>query len=190
MKTLILSLSIATATVSNLQAHCGTCSIDEGAESHHGDAHATCHEATLASYFAIQKALASDDLANAKTSASELAESVANSQCSIDGEDCCAEVEGAAESIAGASEIAVARKAFLGFSEAMIEMLDSHPSETTAYKMYCPMAFNNKGGAWLQDNAELRNPYFGSMMLTCGIQQASYGNDSSEKDGNNKQHGH
>ncbi len=182
MKAIILSLIVATATVSNLQAHCGTCGVEEGAGADHGDAHASCHEGTLASYFSIQKALANDDLATAKASAGELASAVAKSQCSIDGEDCCAEVAGAAESIAGASDISVARKAFLGFSNAMIAMIESHPGETTAYKMYCPMAFDNQGGAWLQDNDDLRNPYYGSMMLTCGTLQATYSKAAKKED--------
>ena len=34
--------------------------------------------------------------------------------------------------------------------------------------MHCPMAFNNTGGTWLQQDAELVNPYFGDAMLYCG----------------------
>lgn len=37
-----------------------------------------------------------------------------------------------------------------------------------AYRQYCPMAFNNKGAFWLSGQAEIRNPYFGDAMLTCG----------------------
>ena len=33
---------------------------------------------------------------------------------------------------------------------------------------HCPMAFDNKGADWLQDNTDLKNPYFGEAMLTCG----------------------
>jgi hypothetical protein len=36
------------------------------------------------------------------------------------------------------------------------------------YKEYCPMAFDNKGAAWLSESEEIRNPYFGSEMLECG----------------------
>ncbi len=36
------------------------------------------------------------------------------------------------------------------------------------YKHYCPMAFDGEGGYWLSDSKEIRNPYFGSKMLTCG----------------------
>ena len=36
------------------------------------------------------------------------------------------------------------------------------------YEMTCPMAFENKGAAWLQQDPELRNPYFGEAMYRCG----------------------
>jgi hypothetical protein len=39
----------------------------------------------------------------------------------------------------------------------------------TIYKQYCPMAFNGKGGYWLSDSKEVRNPYYGDKMLTCGV---------------------
>ncbi|QDT32233.1 efflux RND transporter periplasmic adaptor subunit [Thalassoglobus polymorphus] len=35
------------------------------------------------------------------------------------------------------------------------------------FLLHCPMAFNNKGAIWLQDNSQTRNPYFGSTMLQC-----------------------
>jgi Cu(I)/Ag(I) efflux system membrane fusion protein len=36
------------------------------------------------------------------------------------------------------------------------------------YEAYCPMARDGEGASWLQREAELRNPYFGAMMLRCG----------------------
>ena len=41
-------------------------------------------------------------------------------------------------------------------------------SNTTAYSQFCPMAFDNKGAYWFSDSKEIRNPYFGDMMLECG----------------------
>ncbi len=38
----------------------------------------------------------------------------------------------------------------------------------TAYYQFCPMAFNGKGAFWLSSTEEIRNPYFGDRMLTCG----------------------
>ncbi|WP_378178777.1 efflux RND transporter periplasmic adaptor subunit [Aquimarina sp. SS2-1] len=36
------------------------------------------------------------------------------------------------------------------------------------YIQKCPMAANNKGAIWLSKEEEIRNPYFGDQMLTCG----------------------
>lgn len=43
-----------------------------------------------------------------------------------------------------------------------------HRAQTPVVEMFCPMALNNKGAMWLQDNEELKNPYFGASMLRCG----------------------
>jgi len=37
-----------------------------------------------------------------------------------------------------------------------------------AYYQYCPMANGSKGAHWLSDSKEIRNPYLGDKMLTCG----------------------
>jgi Cu(I)/Ag(I) efflux system membrane fusion protein len=39
---------------------------------------------------------------------------------------------------------------------------------TSIYILKCPMAFDNAGANWLQDNKDVSNPYFGEMMLKCG----------------------
>jgi len=32
----------------------------------------------------------------------------------------------------------------------------------------CPMANNNQGAFWISNQKEIRNPYYGDAMLTCG----------------------
>ncbi|MCP4553513.1 MAG: efflux RND transporter periplasmic adaptor subunit, partial [Bacteroidetes bacterium] len=41
-------------------------------------------------------------------------------------------------------------------------------NKNTLYRQFCPMTFDNKGAYWLSDVEEIRNPYFGDMMLKCG----------------------
>ncbi|THU30411.1 DUF3347 domain-containing protein [Niastella caeni] len=36
------------------------------------------------------------------------------------------------------------------------------------YWQHCPMAFDNKGAYWMSYEREIKNPYFGNEMLTCG----------------------
>jgi len=38
----------------------------------------------------------------------------------------------------------------------------------TTYYQFCPMANNDKGAYWLSEIEEIRNPYFGDAMLSCG----------------------
>ena len=36
------------------------------------------------------------------------------------------------------------------------------------YWELCPMAFDNKGAYWISYERDIKNPYFGSKMMTCG----------------------
>ena len=36
------------------------------------------------------------------------------------------------------------------------------------YKIFCPMYNDNKGAYWLSSSKEVKNPYYGKGMLTCG----------------------
>jgi Cu(I)/Ag(I) efflux system membrane fusion protein len=38
----------------------------------------------------------------------------------------------------------------------------------TTYYQYCPMANGDQGAYWFSSTKEIRNPYFGDMMLSCG----------------------
>ncbi len=67
------------------------------------------------------------------------------------------------------SDIEQLRKAFQTVSAHMIEMTNTfNPLDETIYVQHCPMADNNKGADWLSTEKEIKNPYFGSSMLTCG----------------------
>ncbi len=61
------------------------------------------------------------------------------------------------------------RSAFIGLSENMVRLSQRiTPLDETLYVMRCPMANNNQGARWLSFENEVRNPYYGDMMLTCG----------------------
>ncbi len=61
------------------------------------------------------------------------------------------------------------RKAFQPISETMIALTNSFkPFDQTLYIQYCPMADSNKGANWISQFEEIKNPYFGKAMLTCG----------------------
>ena len=74
------------------------------------------------------------------------------------------------EHVQHSSDIMQLRQTFQTVSATMIEMTNtfSNPLVETIYVQHCPMADNNKGADWLSAEKEIKNPYFGSSMLTCG----------------------
>ena len=69
-----------------------------------------------------------------------------------------------------AGDIEAARQAFEPLSMALLEAIEAFgiASDKAAYRTHCPMAFEWKGADWLQADEDIRNPYFGASMLTCG----------------------
>ena len=41
-------------------------------------------------------------------------------------------------------------------------------TDKTLYQTFCPMYNNKKGAIWLSETDEIKNPFYGSKMLTCG----------------------
>ena len=61
------------------------------------------------------------------------------------------------------------RLAFAAFNDAFYESLKTFGlHQGTVYYQYCPMARGDKGAYWLSNIKEIKNPYFGEMMLSCG----------------------
>ncbi len=69
----------------------------------------------------------------------------------------------AAKKLQSAADIAAARKAFAELSKPMVMWVE-HQSAKPATVVYCSMY----PGSWLQKGQSIRNPYYGSKMLTCG----------------------
>lgn len=71
--------------------------------------------------------------------------------------------------IGNSNDLTTQRKAFASYNEALYKSLKTFGSGgAIIYYDYCPMANNNTGAYWLSDSKEIRNPYLGSAMLTCG----------------------
>lgn len=78
-------------------------------------------------------------------------------------------LKSAIKTIVSESDIEKQRLAFSDFNNAFYKSLKMFGIENeTAYYQFCPMAFDNKGGYWISETEEIRNPYFGDMMLSCG----------------------
>ena len=60
------------------------------------------------------------------------------------------------------------REHFEMLSNDMYDMVKAFGGGQVLYKDFCPMYNNNKGAIWLSDIKEIKNPYFGKKMPTCG----------------------
>ena len=74
-----------------------------------------------------------------------------------------------AAKITSAADIEAQRNAYSILSNNMIDLVKKSGLKSgELYVDYCPMALNDKGASWLSNNKEIRNPYFGEKMMTCG----------------------
>jgi len=131
----------------------------------------------VSGYLAIQEALAGDSEKDAPTSAKfALAALKAVDMTLLEGEahmawmKLSADLEASLSKIAEGAEIEPIRKEFALFSELMATGLKRFGPTTdhSLFQIRCPMAFDNRGAVWLQQDEEVNNPYFGSAMLRCG----------------------
>ncbi|MDC0325455.1 efflux RND transporter periplasmic adaptor subunit [bacterium] len=74
------------------------------------------------------------------------------------------------EMMSSSKNLVAIRGGFELFSIAMISVLKQFGSDVdqSLFIYHCPMAFNGKGGDWIQNKKGTENPYYGSEMFTCG----------------------
>ena len=117
--------------------------------------------ASIPAYMALKDALVQTDAMAAKSAASDLTSAFSNENMGD------ALIE-AANAIATSDDVAVQRTQFKIVTDGLIASLKANGIEDGVYVQYCPMAFDNTGANWLSMSDQIRNPYFGDMMLKCG----------------------
>ncbi len=60
------------------------------------------------------------------------------------------------------------RSHFSMLSEVVYNLAKAFGAEEPIYHDHCPMYNENKGAMWLSEMKEVKNPYFGAKMITCG----------------------
>ncbi len=61
------------------------------------------------------------------------------------------------------------REEFSGFNDAFYKVIKTFGLRgRTVYYQYCPMMNDNRGAYWLSEEKDIKNPYYGNEMLTCG----------------------
>ncbi len=60
------------------------------------------------------------------------------------------------------------RSHFSMMSEDMYNLVKAYGAGMNLYHDHCPMYNDNIGAMWLSETKEIRNPYYGEKMMTCG----------------------
>ena len=110
-------------------------------------------------YQQIRMALVNSNPDEVNLAAGNLAESFAGER---------EEMKSMALAMADTKDIEKQRELFSQFTEKVEPLLKESISEGAIYKQFCPMAFEGKGGYWISNAEEIRNPYYGDKMLKCG----------------------
>lgn len=70
--------------------------------------------------------------------------------------------------IAESKDIEQQRENFTSLSAKMFELMKIAKPSYTVYLDHCPMYNDGKGADWISKESPIKNPYYGSKMLTCG----------------------
>jgi hypothetical protein len=106
-------------------------------------------------YFAIKNALVAGDAAGAAKASADFVGITKASQPNFVPD---------ASSIAASKDLAAQRTAFQSLSEKMMQLNKSTKHTSPVYLAFCPM----KKAYWLTEEKLIKNPYYGSAMLSCG----------------------
>ena len=118
-------------------------------------------KSVLDDYLIIQAALAKDTLKGVEENASAIAKTVRGD----DRKTLSPDVATQAETLAKAADLEAARAAFKPLSNSLIKYLaDNKAGVGTYHEAYCPMA----QASWLQTEKDIKNPYMGNAMSSCG----------------------
>lgn len=130
---------------------------------------------TYTTYFGLKEALTKDNSSSASTKAKDLLNALNGVKMeSLEGDQHNAfmkhlpDLKSAAEKISKTTDIEKQREAFVSLSSHMYELMNVIKPETTVYYDFCPMYNDGQGAYWLSTESSIKNPYFGSSMLTCG----------------------
>jgi hypothetical protein len=125
-------------------------------------------------YLAIKNALVQDDSKAAANAGQELADATSRIDVTTFETSKQSEIKEILEVVKehgehiAKSEIAHQREHFESMAKDFMDLLAIAGTDRTLYQQYCPMYNKGKGGSWLSESEDIKNPLFGSKMLTCG----------------------
>ncbi len=137
---------------------------------------ATPISAIVNDYLELKNALANDNGKNAADAGKALADAFKNfdqEALSADKKKTFQDIQDDAHEHAehismNGDNIAHQREHFEMLSKDVNDLVKTFGAGQTLYKEFCPMYNNNKGAYWLSETKEIKNPYYGKDMATCG----------------------
>ena len=119
----------------------------------------------LTAYYQLKDNLVKSNPAATAASANVLVQSINAADKEILKDDVRISLLKDASAIAQTGDIKIQREKFSTLSNNMFELAKSVKLSTEpVYQQYCPM----KKASWLSTDKAIKNPYYGSAMLTCG----------------------
>lgn len=139
-------------------------------------------EPIISEYVSLQAALANDDLSTSKKQIQLIKTALSKVNMSLFKGDSHTvwmqfeeQLSKSIKQMESAKDIENIRKSFLSVSVNYVSLVETFgPFSKKIYRINCPMANNNKGGDWLSYTKEVKNPYYGKSMLTCGSIKNEY----------------
>lgn len=132
-------------------------------------------ETIFENYFSLKDALVKSDGKSASTTAKDLLaniNAVKMDKLSLEEHTVWMKVlsslKSNTEKISATTSLEKQRIVFMGLSENFYDLLKVSKQENTIYYQNCPMFNDGKGANWLSKENAVKNPYYGSQMLTCG----------------------
>ena len=112
-------------------------------------------------YLNIKGALVNTDVKKTQTVAQNLVSS-------LEGKPDLKNARQVAVLIAKEESVDKQREFFVGLTDEVLTSIKGNITKGKVVQQMCPMAFEGRGGFWLSNSKEVRNPYFGDEMLVCG----------------------
>lgn len=135
-------------------------------------------KAVFDNYFSLKDALVNTDAGTSSARAASLVKAIRNVEMGkLSNEEhtvwmkVLKELTAQAEKIATTKDIEKQRGTFALLSENIYALTKVSKHSETVYYQHCPMFNNGKGANWLSKEESIKNPFYGSKMLTCGSVQ-------------------
>lgn len=75
---------------------------------------------------------------------------------------------------ANAGKIDHQREHLAMLSKDIADLINMFGAPQKLYQDFCPMYNNGKGATWISESKEIKNPYYGSEMISCGSIKKTY----------------